>query len=114
MMYCCSLVTSAGSPAFALASDLSLESYRVEPGSPLVGKTLSESGLRRESGATAVAIHRTDRGTLVNPAGDDVLAEGDIVLLLGKHEQISAACSLFRANAAAPTGEPGHARDHSR
>jgi CPA2 family monovalent cation:H+ antiporter-2 len=76
--------------------NLSLEVYRVEPGSAVIGKTLELSGVRDTSGATVAAIQRPDSDVIVNPAGTDTFAAADIVLLLGKPEQLSRAAALFR------------------
>ena len=79
-------------------SDLSLEVYRVQPGSPVVGKALESSGIRDESGATVAAIQPADAEVVVNPMGTAVLREGDIVLLLGRPDQLTAASRLFSAD----------------
>ena len=79
-------------------SNLSLEVYRVEPDSPIVGKSLESSGIREASGATVAAIQPTQGEVVVNPLGSAVLAVGDIVLLLGRPEQLTAAGHLFSAD----------------
>ena len=77
-------------------SNLALEVHRVERGTPMDGKHLGESGLRERSGATVVAIQRAGEELLVNPAGATALAADDIVLLLGKPDQLGSAAPLFR------------------
>jgi monovalent cation:H+ antiporter-2, CPA2 family len=79
-------------------ADLSLEVYRLEPGSPLVGRPLESSGIRDASGATVAAIQPVQGEVVVNPKGSAILGEGDIVLLLGRPEQLTAASKLFSAN----------------
>ena len=81
-------------------SNLALEVHRVERGTAMDGKQLGESGLRERSGATVVAIQRSGVEMVVNPAGTTSLAADDIVLLLGKPEQLGSAVRLFRV------GEP--------
>lgn len=62
---------------------------RVPAGSCLSGKALADSGLRENYGITLVALERKGRVTRAPPA-DTVLAEGDIVLLQGKVEELQA------------------------
>jgi len=75
--------------------DLSLEVYRVEPNSALAGTALGNSGLRERTGATVVAIQRESDDVLVNPDGSAAMHGGDMVLLLGRPEQLAAAAPLF-------------------
>jgi len=75
--------------------DLSLEVYRVEPDSTLAGTALGNSGLRERTGATVVAIQRESDDVLVNPDGSAAMHGGDMVLLLGRPEQLAAAAALF-------------------
>jgi CPA2 family monovalent cation:H+ antiporter-2 len=75
---------------------LRTEILRIEPGSPLAGKTLAESQLRSSTGAAVVAIKRGDQAT-ANPVPETLLEAGDVVLLLGTQEQIAAGTPLFRA-----------------
>jgi monovalent cation:H+ antiporter-2, CPA2 family len=106
-------ISAAHAPATGIErilADLSFEVYRAEAGSHVAGRSLLESGLRETSGATVVAVQRADGTILVNPAGEDAIGVGDLVLVLGRHEQISRAAPLFRvassdtAAAARPTG----------
>ena len=79
--------------------NLALEVHRVERGTPMDGRRLNESGLRERSGATVVAIQRAGAEMLVNPTGSTALKVDDIVLLLGKPDQLSAAGPLFGVGA---------------
>lgn len=56
---------------------------RVLPGSPVVGKTLTELNLRSSAGASIIAIERTARSstTLIEPGESTELHAGDILLL---------------------------------
>jgi len=81
---------------------LRTEILRIEPGSPLAGKTLAESQLRSATGVAVVAIKRGDQA-MANPIPDTRLEVGDVVLLLGTQEQIAAGAALFGdAAASAP------------
>jgi CPA2 family monovalent cation:H+ antiporter-2 len=74
---------------------LSLDTLRVGPESAVAGRQLADSGLREGSGATVVAIQRAEGGeVLVNPAPESELRPGDLVVLLGRAEQISAAVPM--------------------
>ena len=90
--------------------DLSLEVFRAEPGCDVAGTPLGSSALRRDSGATAVAIQRHGGEVVVNPTGTDVIAPGDAVVLLGRPEQLVAARALFRASRA-PAEDTARARE---
>ncbi len=81
-------------------ADLSLEVYRVERSSAIVGMTLASSGLR-ERGVSVVAIQRRDATMRSTPTGADTLEEGDAVLLLGPPERLTDVAPLFRAADAA-------------
>jgi K+/H+ antiporter YhaU regulatory subunit KhtT len=78
-------------------ADLSLEVYRVERGASLAGATLAKCGLR-DCGVSVVAIQRHDATMRSSPTGDDILGEGDAVLLLGPPGRLAEVGRLFRAN----------------
>ncbi len=58
----------------------------VVDGSPLVGRPLGDIELKSNHGFLIVGIRRADGTTIVNPASDSKLADGDQVIVLG-HEQ---------------------------
>lgn len=59
---------------------------------PLVGKTLRESRIRTLYGVNVIAIKKNDvKGEAafnLNPAAEDRLAQGDVIVLVGKDEDI--------------------------
>ena len=63
-------------------------------GSPAVGKTLAELEVRAKFGVTIIAIVRSGESHH-NPAPDFRLTEGDILILLGSHEELDRATALF-------------------
>ena len=70
-----------------------LEEVRIEEGSPLVDKTLRESGVGQSTGALIVGIHGAGGRTRVNPTSTSSIAsarlrENDILIALGSEEQI--------------------------
>lgn len=69
---------------------------RLRAGSPAAGKTLAQLQVRGRSGASVLAISRTDGSVLVPTAGD-VLRDGDLVALAGTHEAIASARELLGA-----------------
>jgi voltage-gated potassium channel len=55
---------------------------------PCIGQTLTEAGLRSQSGALVLAIRRTD-GTLISgPTADTLLLAGDLLICMGTAEQL--------------------------
>ena len=76
-------------------SELSLGVYRVRAGSPIVGKSLQESDIRRKAGVSVVAIQRPRGEVTVNPGSEVVIEAEDSILLLGRPEHLSAAAALF-------------------
>ncbi len=75
-------------------SGAELATFRVQKGSALEGKSLSEGIIRSRSGASVMVIKRGDE-IVPNPDPVWELQKGDIVLLLGSSEQLAAAGKLF-------------------
>ncbi len=74
--------------------NIEITALRVNEGSVLTGKTLSESKLRNNYGITLVALKRNDN-LLDHPSSGTRLMSGDIAYILGKPEQIALATYLF-------------------
>ncbi len=74
------------------ASDLGLrmEELLVSEKSGLVDKNLMESGIRQRYNIIVVAIKRADTPMLFNPMPDTQIQAGDILIVLGDHDQITA------------------------
>jgi CPA2 family monovalent cation:H+ antiporter-2 len=99
-------ISAAHGPALGLQrflTGLAFEVYRVEVGSSVLGHEVARSGVRDTSGASILAIHRADGTMVFNPSPDTPIEAEDLCLLLGTHEQISAASRLFRAGGTTPT-----------
>jgi CPA2 family monovalent cation:H+ antiporter-2 len=77
---------SLGRPEFDIP-DLGIVSVRVPSEGEAAGKTLRELGLRQRFGLTVLAIRRGPE-VMANPDGDVTLLEGDILVLMGKHENL--------------------------
>ena len=77
--------------AFGEESEIDLAEFEVEEGSPLEGKTLMELDLRRRFGVTVVAIRRADGRLDINLHGETEIYGGDVLILLGKPENLDKA-----------------------
>jgi CPA2 family monovalent cation:H+ antiporter-2 len=62
--------------------------------STAAGKTIKDSGLRTESGASIVGIERQD-ARIINPSPEEVLQADDTVLLLGDETQLDSAAEYL-------------------
>ena len=71
---------------------------RVEPGSSLCNKKLSEVHLRRDYGISVLAIrHEGEADAAVSPDGEVCLREGDNVVLIGQQRALNKVVDLFNA-----------------
>jgi CPA2 family monovalent cation:H+ antiporter-2 len=68
--------------------------FRVAAGAAVVGRSLKQIALRGRSGATIIAIQREPEGT-VYPSADEILRAGDLLVLTGSQESVSAAKQLL-------------------
>ncbi len=71
------------------------ENFYVEPGSPVIGKTLKELNIRGAGGANIIAVARGDV-TKTNPPANFALKEEDILILLGSHAEIYVALDILQ------------------
>jgi len=67
-----------------------LAAVRLDPGTAVIGRTLAQVNLRGRTGATVLAITRTDGGVVV-PTAKERLRAGDVLAVAGTHEAIEAA-----------------------
>jgi len=70
-----------------------IEWLDVDPGSPLIDRTLAEAHIRQQTGASVIAIQR-DAETIANPDPDERIADGDILVTLGTRDEQSAVEAL--------------------
>jgi CPA2 family monovalent cation:H+ antiporter-2 len=75
-----------------------LAAVRLESGSAAIGRTLAQLNLRGRTGATILAITRTEGGVLV-PTADELLRAGDVLAVAGTHEAIAAAEAVILTGA---------------
>lgn len=80
---------------------LEIRTFRIKEKSPSDGDPLREGRIKRESGATVLAIKREEE-IVANPPPSWMLAKGQIVLLLGTPEQLSRARVLFEPQSEIP------------
>ena len=67
---------------------LVLEELVVPEGSPLVGKTLAESNLRKETGAVIAAIVSSTGAMHLSPGATDHIEGGSTLIVLGEEESL--------------------------
>ena len=60
---------------------------RVQPGSPLAGKTLSQAGIGEKLGVAVAALLRGDQA-IFSPSPGQVVQPGDALLLVGREERV--------------------------
>lgn len=61
---------------------------RVRPDSPVVGKTLQESGIGERLGLTIAAVMRHEE-TEFNPLPEFIIREGDVLLTVGREDRVT-------------------------
>jgi|SRR5665648_52950 len=67
--------------------DMNMEELRINQSSCLVGRTLANSGIRRQTGAMVMAILRENQ-VISNPDADEVILEGDLLIVFGLKGQL--------------------------
>lgn len=77
--------------------DAIIEWVEVSDDSPIVTKTLAETDLRNETGASIIAIQRGDN-TLPNPDPDLELQSGDLLVSVGTREEQNSLLDAVRAD----------------
>jgi K+:H+ antiporter len=75
-----------------------LGAVRLDPGSAAIGMTLADLNLRGRTGATVLAVTRSEGGVIV-PTALELLRPGDVLALAGTHEAIAAAAETLRGPA---------------
>lgn len=68
---------------------LDLEEVTIEPNSHLIGKTLRAAKIPEQTGLIVLAIKKSgDTKLKFNPSSNEILAEGDTMIVLGQDEQV--------------------------
>ncbi len=74
--------------------DIEINAFRLGERSPIIGKTLADTEIRKKYGVTVLAIRRDDN-TISNPGIDMEFSPGDILFVLGKPDQFTEVTDLF-------------------
>ncbi len=80
-----------------------MDELRVRPDSPLAGHTLRELNLRQRFGVTVIALYHPDNashsdiGFDLNPGPNTVLHTDDVLIVVGKHDQLARVHEGLRA-----------------
>lgn len=69
-----------------------IESFTVEKDSPLVGKTIEQSGIRDHDLCLVLGIAR-DNEPIMNPPAKTIFREGDVVWVVGEYQRIVRLCN---------------------
>lgn len=72
------------------APEIEVQSIRVTEKSPIAGQTLAQTQLRSRFGVTVVAIMRNSK-MISNPQINEIISEGDVLLVLGSTEHCAKA-----------------------
>lgn len=67
--------------------EMEMVELRIDQGSCLVGKTLSTSGIKKQTGAMVLAILRNNE-VINNPSAQEEILQGDLLIVLGLREQL--------------------------
>ncbi len=70
-------------------NDLAMAEISIEPGSPLVGRTLQDYGTLEATHISYVALETADGDVLVPPRGTHRLQAGDLLIVAGNPAQIA-------------------------
>lgn len=76
--------------------ELWLEDLVIGADSPMVGKTVGQTDVRRETGVTLVALIRRQPRETITPDADTVLNAGDELIVLGTREQLAKLTKLAK------------------
>ena len=74
--------------------DLEIASFRIDMSSPIVGKTLQETEMRKKYGVTLLAVNRSSL-IISNPAANLKFAGGDILFVVGDTKSIQLVKTVF-------------------
>jgi len=76
--------------------EVKTESFKVGRRSPLVGKSLKDTGLRKDYAVTVLMIHRENK-VISNPEAREIIQAKDLIILMGDVSKLSAVAHLFRS-----------------
>jgi voltage-gated potassium channel len=73
--------------------ELQLENVDMASGSPLIGQTMEQA--RSQVGITVLAMRKKSGKLLANPPGEEVIEDGDRLIVIGTKKRLAALESLF-------------------
>lgn len=76
--------------------EFSLREIRVPDSSPLIGQSLADAEIRQKSGATVLAIRKSDGGFNLHPLAGSQIESGDILIVIGTQEQLESLEKMVR------------------
>lgn len=85
--------------------ELQLEEITVEDDSKFKGKSLQESGIRRELGLIVVAIKKASGEMFFNPSSETLIEKGDILIVLGEKKHLGMLEKLVQSAERLPKGK---------
>ena len=68
---------------------LMMEEAKIGDNSSLIGKSLIDSNLRKDYGIIIVAIKKRSGDMVFNPMPSEMLEGGDVIVILGKKEDLT-------------------------
>ena len=80
--------------SFSEISDLRIHIHLCPVTKNVVGKSIEDLAIRKKTGVTVVAISRKGQ-SIVSPPPEMVFEEGDLIVAVGKREQIKACQSVI-------------------
>ncbi|MDP2168358.1 MAG: cation:proton antiporter [Thermodesulfovibrionales bacterium] len=80
-----------------MLSEIMTETYLIKKGSHIIGHTLSQLHLRAKTGATVLAVQRAGE-VHQNPSPEFTFAKDDIILFVGKKEDIGRALDYIESD----------------
>jgi voltage-gated potassium channel len=70
-------------------TDIQIEELPVDAASALVGKSLQDSGIRKQLNLIIISIRKSDGAMLFNPEAGTTIDAGDTVIAIGKNEMLA-------------------------
>ena len=67
--------------------EVSLEQFTIEANTPLVGRTIRESGIRDKAACLVIGIERNGT-SIMNPTPDTTFETGDVVWIVGEKDKL--------------------------
>ena len=69
--------------------ELRMDELPIREGSPIIGKSLEESGIRQRYGLIIVAVKKDSGKMIFNPVAGYVIQNGDKLIALGEEDNVS-------------------------